>query len=249
MPEFVSRLPLVALVVVALLVPGAAQTQGVARPDAAQVTRLVVEQTNAFRRSQGFVPTSPRNGPLAATAQEFAEYMARTDRYGHEADGRQPSQRASAHGYAWCQVAENIAWQYSSVGFGTRELAERFVEGWKRSPGHRRNMLEPDVTETAVAVAQSPRTGKYYAVQMFARPDSMRIAFRIANRSGAPLRYEVGGERFQLPPRVTRTHEQCRSEVLTVQLPGGEAPLRIEPRNGERYAIERDGPHYRLTRG
>ena len=72
---------------------------------------------------------------------------------------------------------------------------------------------------------------------------------RFLNRSGAPLRYEVGGERFQLPPRVTRTHEQCRSEVLTVRLPNDEAPLRIEPRNGERYAIERDGPHYRLTRG
>ena len=175
--------------------------------------------------------------------------MARTDRYCHEADGRQPSQRATAHGYGYCLVSENIAYEYSSIGFRSADLATRFVDAWKRSPGHRRNMLEPDATETAVAVAQSPRTGRYYAVQMFGRPQSMRIAFRIANRSTASLRYELGGEHYQLPPRVTRTHEQCRSEVLTLQLPGEDHATRIEPRNGERYAIERDGARYRLTRG
>jgi uncharacterized protein YkwD len=239
---------LVPTVAAVLLAPQAAQTQSITRPGTDEVTRLVVEQTNAFRRAQGAKPTTP-NATLAATAREFADYMARTDRYGHEADGRQPSQRAAAHGYSYCLVSENIAWQYSSIGFRSAELATQFVDGWKRSPGHRQNMLEPDATETAVALAQSPRSGRWYAVQMFGRRQTERIAFRIANRSAAPMRYELGGERYQLPPRVTRTHEQCRSEVLTVQLPGEDRPTRIEPRNGDRYAIERDGTRYRLTRG
>jgi uncharacterized protein YkwD len=248
MPRPTSFASLIVALAAVLLVPRAAQTQPVSRPDAGQVMNGIVEQTNAFRRAQGLKPTAP-NGTLAGTAQEFADFMARTDRYGHDADGRQPSQRATAHGYAYCLVSENIGYQYSSIGFRSGDLAERLVEAWKRSPGHRHNMLEPDATETGVAIAQSPRTGRYYAVQMFGRPDKLRIAFRIANRSTTPLRYEVGGERFQLPPRVTRTHEQCRSEVLTLQLPGDDQPMRIEPRNGERYAIERDGPRYRLTRG
>lgn len=50
-----------------------------------------------------------------------------------------------------------------------RELASRYFEGWKKSPGHRRNMLEASVTDTAVAVARSARTGRYYAVQLFGR--------------------------------------------------------------------------------
>ena len=222
--------------------------QSAARPNLDDVVRRAIDESNAFRRAQGYAPTSP-NATLAATAQEFADFMARTDRYGHEADGRQPPQRATAHGYGYCLVSENIGFQYSSTGFRAADLAARFVDAWKRSPGHRRNMLEPDATETAVAVAQSARTGRYYAVQMFGRPQSMRIAFRIANRSTASLRYDLGGEHYQLPPRVTRTHEQCRTEVLTLQLPGEDRPTRIEPRNGERYAIERDGTRYRLTRG
>jgi uncharacterized protein YkwD len=242
------RLTPIALLAAALLAPHAARTQTVGRPDLHEVTSLVIDQTNAFRRAQGARSTA-QNATLAATAREFADFMAGTDRYGHEADGRKPSQRATTHGYAYCMVSENIGYQYSSVGFRSGELADRLVDAWKRSPGHRRNMLEPDVTETGVAIAQSPRTGRYYAVQMFGRPQTMRIAFRIANRSTTPLRYELGGEHYQLPPRVTRTHEQCRSEVLTVQLPGDDQPTRIEPRNGERYAIERAGPRLRLTRG
>jgi len=238
------------LALAALAAPHPSRTQPVdnQRLDAGEVTRLVVDETNAFRRAQGLKPVAA-NPLLADTAREFARYMADTDRYGHKADGREPSQRAGAHGYGYCMVSENIAWQYSSKGFNGRELAQDFVEGWKKSPGHRRNMLEPDAVETGVAIAQSPRTHRYYAVQMFGRPQAMRIAFRIANRSTTPLRYELGGEAFQLPPRVTRTHEQCRSDVLTLHLPGEDAPTTIEPRNGERYGVDRVGSRLRVTRG
>jgi hypothetical protein len=70
-------------------------------------------------------------------------------------------------------------------------------------------MLDPDVTETGVALAQSPRSGRYYAVQMFGRPYALHAAFRITNRSNVTLRYTLGAESFELPPRVTRSHEQC----------------------------------------
>jgi uncharacterized protein YkwD len=43
------------------------------------------------------------------------------------------------------------------------------VEGWKRSPGHRRNLLAREATQTGVAVARSDQ-GYYYAVQLFGRP-------------------------------------------------------------------------------
>ena len=86
------------------------------------------------------------------TAQAFADYMARTDRYGHTADGNQPSDRAKARGYDYCIVLENIAYAFNSEGFTGEKLAGQFVTGWQNSPGHRRNMLDPDVTETGVAV-------------------------------------------------------------------------------------------------
>jgi uncharacterized protein YkwD len=218
------------------------------RADTAEAARMVVVQTNAFRRSQGLANTT-RNTQLDEVAHRFADFMARSDQYGHEADGRTPAQRAQAHGYDYCVVLENIAYQYSSAGFRTGDLASRFVDGWERSPGHRRNMLDPDVTEIGVAVVQSPRTARYYAVQMFGRPRAMHVQFRIANRSGATLRYELGGESFRLPPRVTRTHEQCRAETLIVQLPGASQPASVQPAHGDRYAIVQSNGRYRLTKG
>lgn len=233
-----------------LLAPPWATAQPAARQraDAAEAARLVVDRTNAFRRSQGLANTA-RNARLDEVARRFAEFMARSDQYGHEADGRTPAQRAQAHGYDYCVVLENIAFQYSSAGFRTPELAAGFVGGWERSPGHRRNMLDRDVTEIGVAVVQSPRTARYYAVQMFGRPRAMHVQFRIANRSGATLRYQLGGESYRLPPRVTRTHEQCRAETLIVQLPGAEQPASVQPAHGDRYAIERTNGRYRLTKG
>ena len=230
-----------------LLAPVEATAQQRQRADTAEAARTIVAQTNAFRRSQGLANTT-RNTQLDEVARRFADFMARSDQYGHEADGRTPAQRAQAHGYDYCVVLENIAFQYSSAGFRTADLASRFVDGWERSPGHRRNMLDPDVTETGVAVVQSPRTSRYYAVQMFGRPRAMHVQFRIANRSGATLRYELGGETFRLPPRVTRTHEQCRAETLIVRLPGASQPASVQPAHGDRYAIEQAGGRYRLTK-
>ena len=239
-----------ALMLALLLAPLASNAQpgGRGRPDIDQVNRLIVEQTNTFRRANGLEATAP-NPALAQAARSFAAYMARTDRYGHEADGREPAQRATEHGYAYCLVAENIAYQFHSHGFRALELAKQLVEGWKDSPGHRRNMLDADATETGAAVVQSARSGRYYAVQMFGRPQAMRIAFRIANRSATPVRYELGGQSYQLPPRVTRTHEQCRAETLTLHLPGSADKTTLRPMGGERYAVEQVGTRIRVTKG
>ncbi|HZF80939.1 MAG TPA: CAP domain-containing protein, partial [Rubrivivax sp.] len=92
------------------------------------------------------------------------------DRYGHQADGREPSQRVEAAGYEWCMVAENIGWQYDSRGFDTASLARRLVDGWEKSPPHRANMLDKRPRDIGIATAQSPRSGRHYGVQLFARP-------------------------------------------------------------------------------
>lgn len=137
-------------------------------PDLPQVEKLIVERTNQFRAGEGLRKVEV-DGKLARAARAFAQYMADTDRYGHEADGKKLSDRARRQGYAYCRISENISYQYSSEDFETRELAGRYVDGWKKSPGHRRNMLDRVVTDTAVAVARSPGTGRYYAVQLFGR--------------------------------------------------------------------------------
>ena len=145
-------------------------------PEVGVVTRLIMEGTNEFRKEEGRAELKSQP-QLVATARDFADFLARTDKFSHEADGSDPSERAKKHDYDPCIVAENIAYEYNSAGFESDELARRFIEGWKKSPGHRKNMLDPDLLEAGMAVAQSKESGKYYAVQVFGRPRSAAIEF------------------------------------------------------------------------
>ena len=153
----------------AVVLLAAAAAAAAPLPDLARAETMVLESTNAFRRQQSVDPVA-LDPTLESAAREFARFMARSDKYGHEADGRQPADRARRQGYDYCVISENIAYQYDSGGFETSRLAESLFEGWKRSAGHRRNMLDADVTQAAVAIARSEKTGRYYAVQLFASP-------------------------------------------------------------------------------
>jgi uncharacterized protein YkwD len=226
------------LLFVALSCPTLALAQ---RADLAAAERLVVDATNEFRREEGVEAVRP-NPDLAKAARDFADYMARTDRYGHDADGRNPMDRARSNGYDHCLVAENIAYQYRSAGFRTAELAGGYVEGWKHSPEHRKNMLEAAATDTAVAVARSDRSGRYYAVQMFGRPKSERIEFRITNAAPQTVRYHVANQEYSLRPREVRIHWLCGPDDLTLQSAAGAGmhSARLRPNRGDRLVVVSD---------
>jgi hypothetical protein len=163
--------------------------------------------------------------------------MANSGKYGHTADGRQPSERAPAHGYDYCIISENIAYQFRSVGYeSAAQLAEKFVEGWKASPEHRRNMTDSALTQTGVGVARDDR-GRYFAVQMFGRPKSAAIRFEVGNRSSEKLEYRAGERRFSLSPRASRTHLVCRPPGLSIRRPVESKPFNTRATDGARYTV------------
>ena len=217
-------------------VQSSAKSASASAEDLSPVAKRIVNKTNEFRKSQQQSPVTT-NADLTAAAEYFAAYMARTDRYGHTADGKRPADRAKQHGYEYCIVSENIAYQYSSSGFEDEELAEKFVEGWKNSPGHRKNMLEPYVTATGVAVAQSDKTGYYYAVQMFGRPKSKAIEFSIKNEADKTIQYTIGERSFSLPPLYTRTHSRCRPPEVQLTLGEKADTKTLKPGGGESYLV------------
>jgi len=228
----------VALLLGGALVLGTLQAQ-VVRPDLGDAERLIIEKTNDFRAGQRLAATKA-DPQLADAAHDFAAFMARTDRYGHDADGRSPADRAQARGYAYCALAENIAFLSNPAGTSTDALVNTVVEGWKQSPTHRRNMLLPEVVDTAVALAQSPTSQRYYAVQLFGRPRSAMVRFSVINRTPSPARYRLAGQSFDLPAGATRNHEQCRAGSLDVGT-GSKSGSPIEPVDGKRYTLEAIG--------
>jgi hypothetical protein len=211
------------------------------RPDLERVAGLVTRGTNDFRRAESRDAVG-EDSRLEEAAQAFAGFIAKTGKFSHEADGSTPAERARRHGYDHCLVAENLAYQFNSAGFSTADLARRLVEGWKKSPGHRKNLLERDAVHTAVAVAASPREGHYYAVQMFARPRSASVAFEVRNATRAEARYRVGDRPYTLPPNVVRTHTECTPPTLRFD-PDEESSSRgasFTPRNGARFVVKRE---------
>jgi len=208
------------------------------RPDLAAASKSIIEQTNTFRKKEGRGAVTT-NAKLVSTAQGFADYMARTDEYGHHADGSNPGARVKKQGYEYCLVAENIAYAFNSQGFNTAPLANEFETGWEKSPPHRRNMLDPDVTETGVAVVRSEKTGYYYAVQLFGRPMSAAFVFKVENHSGQDVKYAIGKRTFDLPPRLIRAHTLCRPPEVKFNWPDGKSAS-LSPTSGERFLVTKD---------
>jgi uncharacterized protein YkwD len=192
-------------------------------PDLSEAEGEIVRRMNEFRLKNGLEELKT-DSKLQKAASYLAAFMARTNKYGHEADGNHPWERVALFGYDYCVVAENIAFQMKSTGFETKELAGKFFEGWKRSPPHRKNMLQPHITETGVAIGHAPGSDRYYAVQLFARPQSDAIQFQVTNRTDELIEYTVGAanghkvesdeaesdrQAFELPPRATMSHTRC----------------------------------------
>lgn len=126
-----------------------------AAPVAADGCRVPAAQTqlrsdalrtvNQAREQAGLARLRP-NPLLDRAAQEHACDMALSGRLSHTgSDGSQPPDRLRRAGYAFRTGAENVA-----VGF---DSGAAVTAGWMASPGHRRNILDPAVTEAGFGLA------------------------------------------------------------------------------------------------
>ncbi len=218
------------------------------QPDKSEAAKRVIMLTNQFREQEKLTRVEV-NPQLQKTAQYFADYMARTHRYGHQADGSTPDERTKKFGYDYCIVAENIAYEFNSAGFTTPELASEFFEGWKASPGHRKNMLDPDVIETGLAIAQGVDSGYFFAVQVFGRPKSKAVEFTITNDAPIAVEYKMGDRTFTLEPRHIRTHQVCRLRDLAFQWPDGQGESRtVQPNHGDHFVVTQEGEKLQLRK-
>ena len=210
------------------------------QPDLPQTEIAIVEITNAFRKENALNALRP-NATLTATARAFAQYLAKTDKFAHEADGRHPHERAVAQGYKYCFIAENLSLNMDSRGFSSLALAIQAMDGWKNSPGHRANLLHGHVTETGVAVVRVPyEHPKFVSVQLFGLPEEARVKFKIENKAGVAIQYALGETKHTLPANTIVTHATCEPEPLSF---GVKTPhLRhAAPSDGETYVVRAAG--------
>jgi uncharacterized protein YkwD len=165
----------------------------------------IFQRTNDYRAKCG-LPRVAVNPQLTRAARYFANYMAITGDFDHDADGKGPGARAAKFGYDWSLVCENIAYRYKAYDCSMRDLPSDFVEGWIHSAGHRKNMLSDEVIETGVGVAVGKNPRHQYSVQVFGKPRGQLYTFKIVNDTGGTIRYVLGRQTFTLRPGHTRIH-------------------------------------------
>ncbi len=102
----------------------------------------VVDLTNEYRAANG-VGAVTLNQDLFDAAQGHSEDMAVNDFFDHRnLEGQSPGARITEEGYRWNTYGENIA-----AGYRT---AESVVQAWINSPGHERNLVNPNFNEIGV---------------------------------------------------------------------------------------------------
>jgi uncharacterized protein YkwD len=120
--------------------------------------KLLLDAANRERSAAGLAPLK-WDDALAAAARQHAEVMVSQNLLLHQCLDEPPlDQRAARAGAIFSMIAENIA-----VG----PNPETIHKEWMHSSGHRKNILNADVT--AVGIATMRGSGGLFAVQDFSR--------------------------------------------------------------------------------
>jgi len=125
----------------------------------------ILGQLNSYRKSKGAKPLK-----LDYLNLDWASFwttsMARDDYFEHN-----PSNNAFGNAYPEVGMwGENIAWRTSN-----NASASSFMKGWKKSPGHNKNMLNKKWKGVGIALHKSSKTGRVYATQFFTENASYPI--------------------------------------------------------------------------
>lgn len=139
---------------------------------ASTVFRLTNEARSVARTCGGeryaAAPRLIRNSKLDLAARRHAIDMAKRNYFDHTAPAPAPygssvGDRATAAGYAWSGIGENIAAGYDSP--------RSVVDGWLRSSGHCANIMRPGYRSLGIGLAyRASSSYGHYWVQNFGTP-------------------------------------------------------------------------------
>ena len=148
---------------------GASRSGGILHPK--ELERRIFQLTNEARHKNG-LPGLDWDSGLAAKAQAKSDDMLKNNYFSHTSpDGKtlkdrfQEEKPASIRNIS--RIGENI-YMGAKLDYSTdiKIQARLIVDGWMTSPGHRRNILDPNYTHIGVGVAAKDTI--CYATQVFA---------------------------------------------------------------------------------
>lgn len=168
-----SRLVLLAKTKSAKISKATSGSVGAPKPNAPSTTATeLLASVNSARSkarkcgSKSYSATHPLtlNAKLSAAALGHSADMAKRNYFAHVSpSGKTHADRATAAGYKWSTVGENIAAGYPTIS--------QAMTGWLASPGHCENIMSKSYTHLGIGVAKNANsTYGIYWTQMFGKP-------------------------------------------------------------------------------
>lgn len=117
---------------------------------------------NHYRKKHGLRPLKAYYA-LDRVAKAHSSYMAKCKTCNHAGFKRRSVKVRKLTGSGF--VGENC-YKYPAHSYNKR-IAVKLVNGWMHSPGHRRNLLNPNYSKIGIGIVT--RKGYVYATQIFSR--------------------------------------------------------------------------------
>jgi uncharacterized protein YkwD len=138
----------------------------------------LIEQINAMRAHGGVCTGGARFSPaqegmrwneaLESAAQAQSEWMSQRGELSHVGpQGEGLGERVRQFAYAFARVGENVAMGYADMG--------QVVQAWRASEKHCQNMLDPRLTEVALACVRG-RNGPFWTITLARPAEAPRLA-------------------------------------------------------------------------
>jgi uncharacterized protein YkwD len=163
-----------------------AQTIDYKKVDNEKLASLIIKKINETRDSLKVKTLQTSTKSLLKAAENHSNYLVKTGKLSHgqtDLKYKDPQTRISTFGGKYNISAENVAFigPNPNIPITYEELAAQFVKNWINSPGHFKNLSNPNLTETAVNVSFDTSKKIFYAVQVFGTP-----AFELSNEYKVP---------------------------------------------------------------
>ena len=173
----------------------------------ASAKAAIIDQTNAYRQSKGLAPLS-ENEDASREAQAYADYLAKTARGGHSADGRNPVQRLRAGSVKFCKFrGENWHMSWTRPVRASPDTAMnapcasgRNLRGMSAHSGRARTRSVSVLPALSTAISGGTRRSRCSSTPLASRAPRLRRT--LALRGRIKRRRCLAASRFRLCPTV-----------------------------------------------
>ncbi len=139
---------------------GCAKAEDKEKLTVSKEAQQIIDLTNEARAKEKLPPLKP-HPLLFKSANVTAELCAKQKKSEHVINGKDPGQRIDDVKYNWEECGENLAdWN--------RLDPKRIVDGWLKSPVHRKEIMNPVFDEIGIGIVKIGN-GDYYYVQHFGK--------------------------------------------------------------------------------